>query len=88
MQAAEQEEFDLMSLLLTKGADINAKDANGFNALRKVILCRRLKSIRWLIEHRIDVNARDNWGKTVLTYAKQEKVPQIISVLEHAGARE
>ena len=88
MQAAGTGNVSLISLLLDYGTDVNSKDNYGCNALRFAILYRQVKSVKRLIERNIDINARDNAGLTALTIAKQQPLPQIVSLLQKAGAKE
>jgi len=88
MRVAGTGDARLLSLLLAKGADINAKDNYGCNALRFAILYGQVSSVKMLLKRGIDVNAKDSAGLTALTAAKQVALPQIISLLQQAGANE
>lgn len=74
MIAAYYDHINIMKKLLAYGADINARDKTGINALFYVfigIVKRRnyLRAVRWLVEHGIDLNARHKEsGKSVLTF--------------------
>lgn len=74
MIAVYYDHINLVKKLLAYGADINARDKTGINALFYVfigIVKRKdhLRFVRWLVERGIDVNARHKEsGKSILTF--------------------
>jgi ankyrin repeat protein len=57
---------DTVSLLLEKGANVNAKDQNGWTALMQATFSRRVKVAELLMSKGADVHAKDEGGETVL----------------------
>lgn len=70
--------------LLSKGAYINAKCAQGNTPLIKSAQAHEVDACRFLIEAGADVHARNNTGETALHYSQDERV---ISLLLQAGAK-
>ena len=72
--------------------DVNAREEGeqtvlmNVTWLRNATWWRRVKVFSKLVEHRIDVNARDNYGFTALTYAAFEGQVEAIEVLVRCGA--
>lgn len=64
----------LVPILLSFGANVNAVEHTGKGALTLAVLSRWVnpRVVRLLIEAGADVNRRDNRGKTALTYAELE----------------
>ena len=77
----------IVQALLTKKADINARNENGETAL---ILAaeRKPDTVRLLIEYGADMNLEDREGHTALSVAKWAGASDIITLLEHKGAKE
>jgi len=71
MIAAYYDHMNIMEKLLAYGADINARDYTGINALfyvRMGVAKERLPLIKWLVEHGIDVTVRHKDGFSILTW--------------------
>jgi len=77
---------DRIRFLVTKGADINAHDAQGYGALQAAARNRNDKIIPLLIELKADVNGRDNDGFTALIHAAERNHVPSIRALVAAGA--
>jgi ankyrin repeat protein len=72
--------------LLTRGADPNARDADGATALWWTAGAARHDATDVLLAHQADVNARDNEGKTPLWRAAYNKDARTVSLLLAQGA--
>ena len=64
--AAINDQMDVVRLLVSKGADVNA-DAGGYTALRGAANAKYLDCVRYLLDHGADVKARGANGGTVLS---------------------
>lgn len=67
--AVEQDNPELVKLLIEKGADVNAKDKDGYTALMRAIKKGYLEIARALINNNADVNVKSNDGFTPLMQA-------------------
>ena len=72
--ATRQGYFDVVKLLIEKGADINATDScGGYTALMEACSCGHFDIAKLLIENGADVNVKDvMFGDTALTLANNK----------------
>jgi ankyrin repeat protein len=78
----------LVPVLLAKGADPNILSNVGDSALKAAVLADNSDCVRQLLAHRAGPNARHPRGHTPLYYARKHHYTRVITLLEHAGARE
>jgi len=86
--AAMEGNVPLLSVLIDAGADVDQRDDRGATPAMWAANRGRLEALGLLIGHGADLNARDapDWGgKTVLMYAKPERL-DIIKLLLEQGA--
>eukprot|EP01138_Halocafeteria_seosinensis_P008781 gb/GECG01008975.1/.p1 GENE.gb/GECG01008975.1/~~gb/GECG01008975.1/.p1 ORF type:complete len:1407 (+),score=241.60 gb/GECG01008975.1/:1-4221(+) len=67
--AAFAERLDDVRELIENGADINARDRDGFTALHRTCVTGKTNVIKVLLEHGADVNSTDMYGDSPLHYA-------------------
>jgi ankyrin repeat protein len=79
-------ELDRMRSSLDRGADPNARDADGTPAIVAAAAGGHDKAIELLCRYRADVNARDAQGQTALMKAAYHGHLQAMSVLQQSGA--
>jgi len=79
---------DLMRVrtLLARGADPNARDAEGRTPIFSAVLGGSVALLGLLLETKADVNARDQRGATALHVAAEEVVPEAATLLIGRGA--
>jgi ankyrin repeat protein len=88
--AAQSADVRMLGLLLSKGAAINSRDANGGTALHDAVsagdedtMAQRLDTVRFLLAHGADVNAKNSEGKTPLDVTNHEALRPILK--EHGA---
>jgi len=69
MQSAESGDYAEVKRLIEEGADVNAKDNNGWTALMIASEAGKEEIANWLIEAGADVSAQDNDGFTAFMIA-------------------
>ena len=84
-------ENDVAEALIEKGADLNAKEGNGWSALMFASMGGATECVKMLIMAGADVNCKTNEGETPLQRAEQLQeaklgdYKEIIEVLKGAG---
>jgi len=87
MAAVLFSQVPMVEFLLARGADVDAKkDVHGWTGLWHAISEGNLSLAKVLVDNGADVNARDEYGKTLLVYARWRGNAEIIQLLEQAGA--
>ena len=89
MLAAPYSDSDTIAVLLKAGARVNEVDIRKMSPLMLSIASDHAspETVRQLIAAGADVNAKDQNGESVLTWARKFRNPEIISILETAGAQ-
>lgn len=84
--------LELAKFLISKGADVNAKDVLGLSALGSSALCGNVEITKLLIDNGADVNIQDSQSVTPLMNAqfvikeKQQEAIEIAKILIENGA--
>lgn len=91
MVAAHRESYESAKYLVSKGADINAVNSSGRNALMIALMesyyaSQRIAIAKHLISKGINVNVKDNQGKTALMYATERCWIDVVNLLVEKGA--
>ena len=78
---------DSVQVMLDKGADPNARGANGASVLSFAVNSKNARLVKLLLARGANVNARDLQNRTALTDASIFSTPEIIATLKQAGAK-
>jgi ankyrin repeat protein len=89
MLAAPFSDQDTITALLKAGARVNEKDIRGMTPLLLSIATDHAQpaTVRQLIAAGADLQAKDNNGDSALDWARKIGNPEIVSMLESAGAK-
>jgi len=88
MSGAEREIYNIVYLLLSKGANINIKDRYGQTALMAATWVEHDFVVKLLLDRRAHVNAKNHWGNTALDIAIMKNNLNIVKLLRGGGAEE
>ena len=88
IEAAWKGDTVKVRVLLVKGADINAKDKEGFTALMCAAMCGYTDIVQVLLAKGADVNGKNKNSDTALSLAAKEDHEEIVRSLKEAGANE
>jgi ankyrin repeat protein len=78
----------VVRLLIERGADVNARDADGKTALVSATIGESREALQVLLTSGADVDARDHAGRTALGWARHLDKVSVIPLLLEAGAKE
>jgi ankyrin repeat protein len=84
-QSFESIPFEMASLLIKSGANVNARDTRGITALMQAVSEGHNKTVKLLIESGADVNAQEALGLTPLMFAMPGKT-ETMQLLINGGA--
>jgi hypothetical protein len=73
--------------ILEQGVDLNTQDYNWRTPLMIASRDGCLEIVKLLIQYKVDINYRNNWGMTALDWAKREKRSAIMNLLLENGAK-
>ncbi len=76
--------LQIANLLISHGANVNARDAGGKTALHVAAVTGHLKAAQWLIAQGVDPNSKDEEGRTAVYYAKWGGSDEAIGMLKEA----
>jgi ankyrin repeat protein len=78
----------MVELLLSSGADVNAKNSSGEVALDYAALHGHKEIVQILLDHHADVNIKNDAGATPLSAAMSAGKSDIVALLKQHGAKE
>ncbi len=88
VEAVKKGHVAIVHAFLAKGADADAKDANGGPALLWAVAGGKAEIVELLLAHGADPGARDGDGTGALELARKRGKHAVIELLQHAGAVE
>jgi len=77
----------LASLLIEKGADVNAARQDGQTVLMSAVMVGWPEIVAILLRHHADVHAHDVEGRMAMDYADPVRHPEIVQMLRNAGSK-
>jgi ankyrin repeat protein len=88
MLASARGDLQLMSLLVARGADVNAGDADGWTALMGATVEGHVDAVKFLLDKGADVHATNSEGETALMMASRMNNTEIRDLFLKRGAKE
>lgn len=85
IQAVLEENIQTVESLLSRGANINARDTEGQTPLIHAICKEKTSLVKLLLNRGADVEIEDEDGWTAIKYAEQLGNTQILSLLQNGG---
>ena len=85
-KAASNGHIETVKLLISKGADVNIKDENGWTPLHLATLNRHLKLVKLLVSKGANINTESDYAYTPLQFALSSKHTKIAEFLKSHGA--
>lgn len=86
MKASHMGDIAVVRMLIAAGASLNARNADGNNALWLACVGKHLEVIEVLVDAGIDMNNRNDNGATPLMYAASSGKADVIEILLAKGA--
>ena len=90
MRAAKRNNADVVNFLISKGADVNAKNKKGWTALLFAASHNTSDVVKLLLDNGADINAKNKDGNNAiicaLEHAPRENVSSVVNVLVRYGA--
>lgn len=84
--AAREGDIETIRRLLVKGVGIDAKDEQGWTALREAVFQEHTSAVNFLLDRGANPNVKDNEGNSSLHWAAQIGHDGIVAALLNAGA--
>ncbi len=85
--AVQPKHPELVELLVSRGADVKARDYRGITCLMFAAGYGNVRAVKLFLKRGANVNAKTHRGKTVLMFAKEGNHKQVIRILKAHGAR-
>jgi ankyrin repeat protein len=77
---------DAVRRLVSRGADINAKDETGGTALQRASVVGNVEAVKFLLARGAAVHSADSQGNTALKLASEQNHTEVVEVLRAACA--
>jgi len=76
--ADKEEAEEVITLLLSKGADVNAKDDYGRTPLHFAVIANRIGNVKLLLANKANIKATDSVGDTPLNLVESKEAAEIL----------
>lgn len=86
MLACETGNYQLASLFLEKGVNVNARDDAGMTPLMFAVQSERTRIAQLLLDHSAAVDLADNHGITAIKIAEKSGAAEVLDLLQSKGA--
>ncbi len=83
---ASELDFNMVKLLVARGAKVNVHDRDGLTPLMRAVALRDLRMVQLLLDADAQINVKDNRGHTALTHAVLRSDAAILKLLIDRGA--
>ena len=84
---ASELDFDMVKLLVERGAEVNVNDRDGITPLMRAITLRDLRMVKLLLDAGAKIDVTDYRGHTALTHAILRSDADILKLLITRGAK-
>lgn len=84
--SAYTDNLDILKMLISKGADVNAKANDGWTPVHSATHEVQNEFLEYLLKHGADVDAKDEHGKTALHIAAENNYIDFVELLLKYGA--
>ena len=85
MWAIKNKKYKAAKVLILHGADVNHKDNESTYLIHYAVHSKSIKFIKLLIDTKVNLQARDQYGLTALVYALKNKDKDVIDLIKNAG---
>lgn len=82
MLTIEEGEPDTFKYLASKGLDLQKKDEDGYSLLHNAVFYDQIEISRYLLQHKLDINALSEDGRSVFVLSSASSVPMIKFLIE------
>ncbi len=86
--AAAGEQGEMLAHLISKGADVNSREIDGYTCIHEAALLGQLDMVETLLANGAEINSRKDDGKTPLTLAIEKGQEQAAAWLRQHGGIE
>ncbi len=88
MNAVALDDAEMVRSLVSRGAEVNARDGKGFTPLFYAVIKGNYDIAAFLISHGADVNAKANGNGDAMMYAVCKGDMRLVRLLKSSGCRE
>ena len=73
--------------MIEAGADLDHEDDEGTHIIHYAVFSGSYESVKLLIDSKVNLKAKDQYGLTALVYALKEKNTQMIQIIKDYGGK-